>query len=69
MYEPSKSAGFVDIQDGDAISESSDTEIVAHTEEQVRYDNNASSGDDDSDNDDNDINHGPPPLDSDDEDS
>ena len=67
MYEPSKSAGFVDIQDGDAISESSDTEIVAHTEEQVRYDNNASSGDDDSDNDDNDINHGPPPLDSDDD--
>ena len=69
MYEPSKSAGFVDIQDGDAISVSSDTEIVAHTEEQVRYDNNASSGDDDSDNDDNNINHGPPPLDSDDEDS
>ena len=67
MYEPSKSASFVDIQDGDAISESSDTEIVAHTEEQVRYDNNASSSDDDSDNDDNDINHGPPPLDSDDD--
>ena len=66
MYEPSKSTGFVDIQDGDAISESSDTEIVAHTEERVQYDNEPSSSDGDSDNDH--INHGPPPLDSDEED-
>lgn len=67
MYEPSKGAGYVDIQDGDAVSESSDTEIVAHTNEQVQYDNQPSSSDSSSEND-YDDDHGPPPLNSDDED-
>ena len=72
MFEPSMGTGFIDIQEGDAISESSDTEIVAHTKEQVQYDNPASSSEtnsdvDDDDDDDDDVNNGPPPLNSDDE--
>ena len=66
MFEPSRGNGFIDIQEGDAISESSDTEIVAHTKEQVQYDNPASSSETNSDDDD-DGNNGPPPLNSDDE--
>lgn len=82
MFDPSKRAGVIDIQEGDAISESSDTEIVAHTNEQIQYDNQASSSENNSDNDtndgppplnsdededvDDDNSHGPPPLDSDD---
>lgn len=68
MFEPSRGTGFIDIQEGDAISESSDTEIVAHTKEQVQYDNPASSSETNSDDDDDDDgNNGPPPLNSDDE--
>lgn len=67
MFEPSRGSGFIDIQEGDAISESSDTEIVAHTKEQVQYDNPASSSETNSDDDDDDGNNGPPPLNSDDE--
>ena len=65
MFEPSKGSGFIDIQDGDAISESSDTEIVAHTKEQVQYGNQATSSESNSDSDEND---GPPPLNSDEDD-
>ena len=68
MFDPSKDAGIIDIQEGDAISESSDTEIVAHTNEQIQYDNQASSSESNSDNDDDDdddANDGPPPLNSD----
>ena len=65
MFEPSRGAGFIDIQDGDAISESSDTEVVAHTKEQVQYGNQASLSESNSDDDANDR---PPPLNSDDED-
>ena len=65
IFEPSKGAGFIDIQDGDAISESSDTEIVAHTKEQIQYDNPATSSESNSDND---VNESPPPLNSDEDD-
>lgn len=65
IFEPSKGTGFIDIQDGDAISESSDTEIVAHTKEQVQYGNQATSSERNSDSDEND---GPPPLNSDEDD-
>ena len=64
MYEPSKGTGFIDIQEGDAISESSDTEVVAHTNEQIHYDGQASSGSNSEDN----VNDGPPPLNSDEDD-
>lgn len=68
MFEPSRGTGFIDIQEGDAISESSDTEIVAHTKEQVQYDNPASSSETNTDDDDDDDgNDGPPPLNSDDD--
>ena len=62
MFEPSKDADFVDIQEGDAISESSDNEIVAHTKEQIQYGNQASSSESNSDDG---ANDGPPPLNSD----
>ena len=62
MFEPSKGTGVIDIQDGDAISESSDTEIVAHTKEQVQYGNEATSSESNSDTD---VDDGPPPLHSD----
>lgn len=65
MFEPSKGTGFIDIQDGDAISESSDTEIVAHTKEQIQYGNQATSSESNSDSD---VNDGPPPLNSEDDD-
>ena len=65
MFEPSTGTGFIDIQDGDAISESSDTEIVAHTKEQVQYGNQATSSESNSDSD---VNDGPPPLNSDEDD-
>ena len=65
MFEPSKGTGFIDIQDGDALSESSDTEIVAHTKEQVQYGNQATSSENNSDSD---VNDGPPPLNSDEDD-
>jgi len=65
MFEPSKGTGFIDIQDGDAISESSDTEIVAHTKEQMQYDNEATSSESNSDSD---VHDGPPPLNSDEDD-
>ena len=65
MFEPSKGTGFIDIQDGDALSECSDTEIVAHTKEQVQYGNQATSSESNSDSD---VNDGPPPLNSDDDD-
>lgn len=65
MFEPSKGTGFIDIQDGDAVSESSDTEIVAHTKEQVQYGNQATSSESNSDSD---VNDGPPPLHSDEDD-
>ena len=65
MFEPSKGTGFIDIQDGDAISESSDTEIVAHTKEQIQYGNQATSSESNSDSD---VNDGPPPLNSDEDD-
>lgn len=62
MFEPSKGAGLIDIQDGDAISESSDTEIVAHTKEQIQYGNQTTSSESNSDD------EGPPPLNSDEDD-
>lgn len=65
MFEPSKGTGFIDIQDGDAISESSDTEVVAHTKEQIHYGNEAESSESNSDSD---VNDGPPPLNSDEDD-
>lgn len=65
IFEPSKDPGCIDIQDGDAISESSDTEIVAHTKEQVQYGNQATSSESNSDSD---VNDGPPPLNSDEDD-
>ena len=65
MFEPSKGSGFIDIQDGDALSECSDTEIVAHTKEQVQYGNQATSSESNSDSD---VNDGPPPLNSDEDD-
>lgn len=65
MFEPSKGTGFIDIQDGDALSEPSDTEIVAHTKEQVQYGNQATSSESNSDSD---VNDGPPPLNSDEDD-
>ena len=64
MFEPSNGAGFIDIQEGDAISESSDTEVVAHTNEQMQYDDQASSES----HSDDDVNNGPPPLHSDEDD-
>ena len=65
IFEPSEDAGFIDIQDGDAISESSDTEVVAHTREEILYDNPETSSESDSENE---GNQGPPPLDSDEDD-
>ena len=65
IFEPSEDAGFIDIQDGDAISESSDTEVVAHTREEIQYDNPETSSESDSENE---GNQGPPPLDSDEDD-
>ncbi|XP_022781849.1 dentin sialophosphoprotein-like isoform X2 [Stylophora pistillata] len=65
IFEPSEDAGFIDIQDGDAISESSDTEVVAHTREEIQYDNSATSSQSDSENE---GNEGPPPLNSDEDD-
>ncbi|XP_032233970.1 uncharacterized protein LOC5509154 isoform X2 [Nematostella vectensis] len=60
IFEASGAAPVIDVQDGDAIEESSDTEIVGYSNENTSY----TKYDSDSDSD---VKEGPPPLDSEDD--
>jgi len=64
IFASEGNSDFIDDEGGEIV-ESSDTEIVGHSEENAHYSKEA--GDDDSDDDDNESLGGPPPLDSEDD--